>query len=326
MRSGNFYGRNYDWTYDNAAHFVIRTAASQGGYSSVGVAGSIPSLTNDLVESRRLAQAYRILPFMTIDGINEKGVCCNVNVVPTEDMGITTGTNPDGKELCVIALPRYILDYCDSADDAIEKILGLNIYAPRSDRFSQELQLMIADSTKTYVVEFINNTVEVFDVTNTKPYITNFYIKGAEFNQDGTVDVSSLTTYAMGIERYNIITDGINDADDLDGMTILMTSLNYSQTYSLDVSPLWVSEYVGGNRKITDPYESFVPLVERYHEYWENRSRDDGKMWHTVHTSVYDLQNKKLYLLSQEENSSNQKKHNLNHYYTSEEIDAMLNA
>lgn len=324
VRAGNWYGRNYDWTYGNQAYFVIRTAAAQGRYASVGMAGGLPKLTNELVESRVLSQMYRALPFVTVDGINEKGVCCNINVVPTGDKGITLGTNPGAERLCTMMLPRYILDYCATADEAIDAIRAHDIYAPHSETLSQELQIMIADSTKTYIVEFVWNEVVVLDVTSGRPYMTNFYLKDANVDNNGHIDISTLTPHAMGTERWNIIADGYSGISSLATMTALMTSLNYSQTYSTSVDPLWVSEYVGGDRKITDPYESFIPLVDEYHERWENRSRDKGDMWHTVHTAIYDLQNKKLYLIAQEENASNQKKYNLQHYYTSEEIDALI--
>lgn len=40
-RSGAFFGRNLDWTYDEQAEFIIHSTSKPGRHASVGVAGGI---------------------------------------------------------------------------------------------------------------------------------------------------------------------------------------------------------------------------------------------------------------------------------------------
>ena len=82
------------------------------------VAGGIPELTVDFVASGEYKDVYKALPFLVVDGINEKGLVCNNNVVPTGDKGRNTGSVPvieKRDEICQMMLVRYILDNFDNA-------------------------------------------------------------------------------------------------------------------------------------------------------------------------------------------------------------------
>lgn len=99
---------------------------------------------------------------MTLDGINDAGVVCNINVVPTDDIGRTTGTG--GKDdLCGLCLVRFILDNADNAKDAINKLKTKNIWMPNSGGYDLEVHLMVSDGTDTFVVEFIKNKMVVIE-------------------------------------------------------------------------------------------------------------------------------------------------------------------
>lgn len=93
---------------------------------------------------------------MTLDGINDAGVVCNINVVPTGDKGRTTGTGGN-YDLCGLSVVRFILDNADSAKDAINKLQSKNIWMPNSGGYDLEIHLMVSDGTDTFVVEFVNN-------------------------------------------------------------------------------------------------------------------------------------------------------------------------
>lgn len=292
VRNSGFHARNYDWYYDNNVEFIVHTPAKNGRHASVGVATSIPGLTRDFVASKEFSNSYKLVPFFTVDGINDAGVAININVVPFGDKGLTTGTNPNGKDLFFVNVVRYVLDYADSVDDAIELIKNSNVYAVNTDALQEEGHFMISDKNKTAVVEFVNNKMVVVSGAN---IMTNFYLS------------TELTPHAAGLERYDILTRNYPLGTTKEGMLSLMKKVWYTQAYKRTTSPFWYSEFVKdytysgyGDITINSPHSDFTPIVDKAINMFNNRSRDDGKTWYTVHTSVYDLENKTLTIVPQE--------------------------
>lgn len=302
VRKGYFYGRNYDWNYDEKAEFIIRTTANENRHASIGVAQGVKELTNNYVSSLESSNEYNILPYFTLDGINDAGLVVNINVVPTGDNGYTTGTNPDKEDLNTIMIVRYLLDNASSVDEAIELLNNRNIYTPLTDNFAQEFHYMIADSNKTVVVEFVNNKMVVLDNEN---ILTNYYLS------------TDLTEHAMGLERYNILKDNYENINTMDDMINLMKKVYYTNAYNLFLDKFWYSEFVldygensYGNLTINDFGEEslngdiskagkYENLLTKVQELYSNKTRD-GKTWQTVHSSVYDIENKKLSINIQE--------------------------
>lgn len=322
-RNGNYYGRNYDWYYDDTATFVVHRKATQNKYASIGIVSTL--LTTDEIESGLPNEKYKYLPFQALDGINEAGVVCNINVV--EDAGLkgeTTGTNPGKRTIPMICLARRILDECGTAQEAIEKIQNeWNIVAPhisdgQGGTVLMELHFMIADPEHTYVVEFIHNE----PVITEQNIMTNFYLsefdgntatafyKSDEYNPLST----TLTPHSMGLERYDIIANGLDDVESAEDMLDLMAAAKYTTCYNLDSDPFWYSEFCGetatfGDLNIDSLPEDFynpstgVDSVVEYaiNKYLSRKRENKHDAWQTVHNSVYDIENKKLYLRVQEE-------------------------
>lgn len=319
VRKGNFYGRNYDWSYDECAYFVIRVNKSKSTkYSSIGMTGgSFAELTKDFVESGVYSDLYRVLPFITVDGINECGVVISSNVVPAGDMGLTTGTTPTVSkrdEMCVKMLIRYILDNFATAQDAVEYTQKyISLYAPnRSDGFKQELHIIVADKNKTYLLEFINNELIVSDMSvvyNGRTYMTNFYLQNTNVNAQGHINFNSVTDYGAGLERYNIIADNFNSISTLQGMTSLLHSLYYTNIYLSTTNPVWLTEFVGEEYglKVTSPPSAFDSIISQARQAYATRTRN-GLLWQTCHSAVYDIDKRELNLLVQEESTDKQKK------------------
>lgn len=301
VAKGGLVGRNYDWTYDERVSFVIHTLAKNGRHETIGVASAPSAITQELADSGEYSEAYRVLPFLTLDGVNDAGVFCEINVAPTGDMGITTGTNPDGEDLFAAMIPRFVLDYASSVDEAVELLRERNIFCADSEAMKQEFHFLIADENKSVVVEFIQNEMVVIDTfVGDKPILTNLYLYG----YDGTRE--SLTPYAMGIERQAILTEGYDAVDDAESMQALMNNVLYTKAYTRETDPFWYSEFCGdwtaagwGDLTKDTPHEQYDPLVNKYIEIFENRERD-GKTWQTVHESVYDLNSRELTVVPQE--------------------------
>ena len=290
VRNGNFHGRNYDWFYDENVEFIVHTSAKNGRHASVGIATMVPGVTVKFADSGLYTDGYKILPFRVVDGINDAGVAVNVNVVPFGDRTLTTGTNPDGEDMYFISAIRYVLDYADSVDSAIDLLKSKNIYALNNDKNHEECHFMISDKDKTVVIEFIDNEIVVIDNAN---IMTNFYLYGEK------------TPHSAGVERFDILRENYDMGSTRDGMIALLKKVWYSQAYNRTTKPFWYSEYVGDfspvykDVTIFSPVEDFTPVIDTAISMFETHERN-GKTWYTTHTSVYDLESKTLTLIPQE--------------------------
>lgn len=350
VRNGNWYGRNLDWFYNNQVDFLVRTTNDGSRYASIGIAGGVPELTKDVVESGNWVSQYKYLPFSMQDGINENGVFCNINVVPA-DKGYTKGTTPlieKREEICALSLVRYVLDNFESAYSAVEYIKNyVSVYQNKKLwEFGYESHFMIGDGENTFILEFVNNQIISINVTSGggdakldgKTYMTNFYLSGVTLNNDGTVytpytqdathnaiTTNGITKNGSGLERYNIIAQNYSSSNSKIGMTSLMNLLKYSNSYNENQTPFWYTEFVGERGlTVASTTQEYGPVVEIAIDMYEHRSRETASTWHTTHSCVYDIQNKKVYVHSQETNDEYEfvfKK-----YYTAKEVDGMFAA
>lgn len=314
FRSGNLLCRNYDWFYNRTATFVVRTPAYDDRYATLGVAGGIKELT-EFLNPKRYNKLLETVPFYLIDGINEKKVLFAMNVVPN-DYGTTTGTTPlieNRGSVNGIMLGRFILDNFDDAETAIQYIKDyISVYIPETLReMGYELHYLVGDEDKTYVLEIVNNSWAVVEHNA----ITNFFINGVTFNEDGTVytpadvpthlpsDDNGITDFGAGLERYNIIADNIVSTTTKAAARTLLDSLYFTKAYNT-TGTIWNTDFVGkyssGNLTVDSTPEQFAPIIEKAQEFYTNRTRDVENTWITAHSAIYDLDKMELYLISQE--------------------------
>ena len=310
-RNGNFVGRNYDWTYDDNIEFVIQVSQTEGRHASIGVAGchSLLDLSAENVASGKDLPDYAYLPFFTLDGINDAGVYVSDNMVADGTMGQTSGTNPEGERLCAMAIPRFVLDNADSAEHAIALLKEKNIYMPSTEDYTEEIHFMIADPSRTYVVEFINNELTVLEGDN---ILTNFYLTGFDKSEQ------TLSDFPAGLERYNILRDNYALGSTEEGMLELMQSVRYSRYCDPTTVPFWYTEFCGDYRadgldlvltakdigepdlsQSLDGAGKFRDIIAAEIEGYQNKTRN-GEYWISTHTSVYDLAQKTLSIIAQE--------------------------
>lgn len=293
VRNGNFVGRNLDFFYDKTAEFVVLIPPAAGRYASINVCSCNPDMTSKEMEKGRYTPFYETIPYLAVDGMNEKGLYASINMVPTGDAGYTTGTNPGAQTLFPTMVIRYVLDNCATAKEACKALEGMNI---KTANVMGEFHYFIADPTDTYVVEIIDNK---FCCSNTAGEImTNFYML-----------VNGLTPHACGIERFDILAENFDKGATKEGMCELMQMVKYSQKYDRKTSPFWYSEYYGLKWKgkdvtINTPQGSYEGLIdEEIAKYNLGIQSFLSGIWITVHTSVYDFQNKSLRIYSQEDYS-----------------------
>lgn len=178
VRRGGKLWRNYDWTFDDAAEFVVRVPSSSSRFGSVGVASVGSRLTENDVMSAVNSRYYKCLPGMTLDGINDHGVVCEINV----DGGPKTGWHGDAEDegIHILAAVRWALDHGETAAQAAEWIAD-HIIQPTGE---MNFHFMVADAEKTYVVE--NGAAHLTEnddqnvLTNFARYAEDFYGGGYE--------------------------------------------------------------------------------------------------------------------------------------------------
>lgn len=299
VRNGNFYGRNFDYIFNDTPEFIVHMTASENRHASLGVATHY-GLRENLMEQNAYDEQLEIVPNLTLDGINDAGVIASINVVPgKEDVGELTGTNPNGEDLDTAFTVRFILDNADSADEAIELLKSRNLYGTAVN--DMYLHIMIADPNKTYIVEFINNELVANEFTGDEQIMTNFYR-----------NLPELTDHAAGVERYEILKENYNEGTSLAGMRNLMKRVKYSNAYNYSTEP-WYSEAIpqsvlknGTEEEFNEYYAIFDNIRTDYWNYLSNDIRNpaSSSFWHTTHNSIYDIENKVLRITIQEDYSN----------------------
>lgn len=307
VRNGNIIGRNYDWYYSNNVEFVVRVPAKGSRHESIGV--SSVNVTQAEMTAEQYNEKLKLIPYETLDGVNDCGVYCGTNVVPVGDKGYTTGTNKKGKDLPNISIVRFVLDNATSAKHAIQLLKDRNIYAVKYDNQLIELHCLIADAEDTFIVEFVNNEMVVLPYTNKKAIMTNFYqsdwngqIKAKWLGDtDDGIRATGLTDHAEGLERYLILQDKIDDITSIDSAKTVMKDVLFTKAYDLDTDPFWYSELTGArNLTIYNTALEYAPVVTAFIEMYQNRDRNNPVTWQTVHSSAYDIANRILKVSVQE--------------------------
>lgn len=304
VRKGNKVGRNFDWHYDDIAEFIINCKAHDNVHASVGIVGNVTSITDEEAESGIWKPEYAILPYYTVDGINDAGVFIEANVVDSNDNGHTTGTNTESDhDLIAPMVIRYVLDNANSAEHAVQLLQACNI---RTTTDKQEFHWMIADKTDSYEIEIVNNELKVVELDN--PVVTNFFMYGwdgtaatATYNTtEWDPETTTLNEHAVGVARWDTANDGKEDST----MTIedVMKSVKYSQYYEVNNAyDEFNGIYPDGlDLNITSESSDYADVIAAAQEAYERGERD-GSIWITCHTSVYDLDANTLKVVSQEE-------------------------
>ena len=291
VRNGNYHGRNFDFYMNQTSTFVVRTTAKQNRYATIGIA-RLSKVNDAKIDAGLTDRQIQILPWAMVDGINEKGLVVNSNVVAKGDGGTIphTGTNPGAPELNVLLSIRALLDNCASVQEALAYLDAHNI-TPLGSEVSN-IHIMISDSVETYVVEIINNTI----VAKPQYIMTNYF-----------VNMDTIPNHALGVERYNILAEHYAEGGtSMEGMWNLMKRARYTDSYY--AKNKWYSEIAavyGINYKdIPSNYDTLDRILEEQEAEWivekeyveRNGLRADTPWWDTSSNSVYDIKNKVLWV------------------------------
>ena len=307
VRKGNFHGRSLDYYLWDSPEFVVHVAAkpSVGRLSSVGVARQ-SAMRESGVLAGTYRESYETLPNWIQDGINEKHVVVNCNVVPRFDCGELPLENPDPNStlpLHIVEIPRYLLDYATNAAHAVELLQGRTLFGSGGGNYL--LHFMVSDPDETLVIEIILGKV----VARRQEIMTNFNVNWDNALQKtvtdvdgwgrdhfwpidrferGKTDVGELTKLytpcAMGIERYGELLANYDACGpSLDDMMALVKRVKYSQMYDKNMTNFWYSEWCEYDEKIRN--EDFYSMNWS----WNDGSKLDDWIQSGLEDAAYDL-------------------------------------
>lgn len=175
-------GRNFDLPHfdknrsQTGLNVVIR-CAPRNGYKSIAIADAadisvlrVPyysgSLDNPKTDRRYLA----LLPYICMDGVNEKGLFVTVLALDTKEGEHPVYQNRKGKESVIVSvLLRKMLDNCASVEEAVEYADKFNMI----NTLGHDFHVFISDITgKSAVLDwrYDRMTVTYTDI------VTNFYV------------------------------------------------------------------------------------------------------------------------------------------------------
>jgi len=274
FRHGDYIARNQDWYLRDYAMLVVHIAADKqkGRLASVNIVASNPFISREMIASGEVQKVVTkagttidnwrdIFPIFTLDGINEKGLCANTNIVMHEE-GVrenykrcTGGEGvPNSEKTSFVSLVRYILDNCETCQDAIDSCAQLHVTQAFVGMLSgEDNHVMVSDADETVVLEWYNDEMvatryprsDGFKNHNMPAIMTNFFnCRGVEHtNDDGSLKFDELLAahpYAMGVERYELLRDGWENVNSLESAKELISKVDYSKFYNLDTK--WYTE------------------------------------------------------------------------------------
>ena len=329
VRKGNFVGRNLDWYINHDATAVIKVNAAEGRHASLGVVGCATPFSNEVAASGAWNDAYSLLPFFTVDGINDQGLYIGVNVMPTGETSCdstrwetgkwghgATFTHPEAQETyCVTYLVRVVLDRAGSVAEAKALLDSINWYEPSGfphEGESQAFHWLICDDSTSVVVEFLDNKLCLTETDKvTEPsyatIMTNFTNKVKD-------EAGLIQTSGAGYERWDVLHDNYAAAEEsFAGIQELMKKVWYTQAYTKEIGAkdFWFTESAGPERPAANFYGNpnawdiagFKATMEGVQKTFADKANwhtDTTTLWYTTHTSVYNLAERKLHLLTHE--------------------------
>lgn len=171
------YGRNFDYPHKNPALILLK-CNPENGYRSIGMVtmaflkGHRGSLDNGHSDISLAITA----PYMTMDGINEKGFAVSVLALKSED---ARQKEPGKHKIMTSVAIRLMLDRAATVDEAVELMQQYNFYSNRKYPKGKPINyhFLLSDASgKSAVLEYIKvNGKWIMNVINAD-HVTNFYL------------------------------------------------------------------------------------------------------------------------------------------------------
>ena len=170
-----YMGRNYDYA-TNTSCVLVRCnprpqVIGERTYKSIACAAS-SSLTMEQFANED-ETIFKFLPFVCLDGINEKGVSIAILVAGNKEEMYPTYQVADGSNIFTTLAVRLVLDCAESTAEAITLLKGYNMFANGSKDYHFFISDMTGDSR---IVEYDYRSDSRQMVVTKNDVVTNFYI------------------------------------------------------------------------------------------------------------------------------------------------------
>lgn len=257
VRDGKLY-RNYDWNYDNAASFIVRTRDFEG-------MSMITGLDDGAMDDSKISQ----LPYRMVDGDNNNGIMLSTHILFNDWQWSGVGE----KSIPLTRLPFLVLSQVKSMEtiaDDLADVLGNLATTPGLDSLGYLLQCLITDGTTTYALipPLADGQAYMLVDATANPKMSNFRWVARETVSRTDADIQLRPT---GIERWN-------------AMPRPLEMLRFTRCYE---DPARLSEFIGLDDTTKDSSDvELLPIYQRARAAYLSRERD-GKIWHTMHSVVY---------------------------------------
>jgi penicillin V acylase-like amidase (Ntn superfamily) len=168
-KDGHLFGRNFDW---NECPLLVLTSYPDEGYASISSINLdfVLKRSADLPADKLLIAAH----YAPLDGMNEKGLCVAVNLLP-DGMELRQSTGKPG--LTITSALRLLLNRAATADEAVALLQDYDLGTDTG----LTIHFLIADAAgKSLCIEYIHNVMSVIPT----PVMTNHYLTpGPYFGQ-----------------------------------------------------------------------------------------------------------------------------------------------
>lgn len=196
----NLMGRNYDFKKDTSAMLV--RCSPKNGYKSIAFAALNNVNADKPLSSISKKLATLTVPFICLDGINEKGVSIAVLVVDSEPVFQQTEKDNIFTTLAI----RLVLDRAATTEEAIDLIKSYDMFASSG----KDYHFYINDASGNgKVVEWDCESETREMVATSVDVVTNFYT----IYTDKVLPNQRNDIYGHGKERYNAIKEVLSEQE-----------------------------------------------------------------------------------------------------------------
>lgn len=152
------FARNYDFRHDPLG--VVIETAPENGYRSIGIADAawFNFLPGSLDDSKTDVSLIMALPYATLDGVNEKGVCLSVMQLETKS---TEQADKSKNDMVTTTAIRLALDHAASVDEVISLWNQHNMHSAVK---GTDFHFLVADASgRTVVLEYLDGALKVLE-------------------------------------------------------------------------------------------------------------------------------------------------------------------
>ena len=267
------FGRNYDFSKTNAC--IVFTEATEGRHATISTV-DLQFLGMDVdqdVEGLMNKITCLAAPYAPLDGVNDAGVSCGIfmsyqggeTIVPTD-------LNTDKPDITSTTLLRLILDYADNVEEAVEIASTYDLH----DSAATSYHYMVADATgASAILEWVNGTDATDLDGSARQLVVTYNDDDAHIGEkESQSDYQWITNFIIQPGYY----DDPADQKGLDRYQKLYEQL--SQTDGI----------------VADEEAAMEILASVGRRNWSN----DDKNTCTVHSAVYNLTDKSVLCVSNE--------------------------